>query len=466
MPRHGLLRAHSGTLMIVLRVADLAVIPLALWMAHPSTWNPAAALPWPEWDSALVVTLLCAGIVFERFSLYRPWRGQSLGTEVRALLGAWLSLMAILALIHWLLRPQHPHSAWQVLAFVLGGAILLVAERLALRLALRELRRRGLNQRHAILVGMGVLGAQVHQQLSQASWAGIRMLGYFDDRGEARQQVPAGLPCLGRVADLASYLQSHAVDQVWICLPLSAERRVAQILHELRHSTADIRYALDVTGFNPLNYSLGEVAGIPVLNISATPLSGGGRLIKEVEDRVLAVLALALLWPLMLAIAIGVRLSSPGPVFYRQTRVSWNGKPFEMLKFRSMPLTAESGGPQWTREDDRRATGFGRFLRRSSFDELPQFINVLRGEMSVVGPRPERPFFVEQFKDRFPGYMKKHMVKGGITGWAQVHGWRGNSDLAKRLEFDLYYIEHWSLWLDLRILVKTVAGGFLHKNAY
>jgi len=169
----------------------------------------------------------------------------------------------------------------------------------------------------------------------------------------------------------------------------------------------------------------------------------------------------------MIAIAIGVKLSSPGPVFYRQKRISWNSKPFMMLKFRTMPVDCEvNTGAVWAKKGECRATRFGSFLRRTSLDELPQFIDVLKGNMSIVGPRPERPVFVDKFKDEIPDYMKKHMVKAGITGWAQVNGWRGDTDLNKRIEYDLYYIENWSLWFDIKIIVRTLFTGFVHKNAY
>jgi putative colanic acid biosynthesis UDP-glucose lipid carrier transferase len=195
-------------------------------------------------------------------------------------------------------------------------------------------------------------------------------------------------------------------------------------------------------------------------------MTGLNPVIKRLEDKLLAVIILILVSPLMLLLAIGVKSSTPGPVFYRQQRVGLNNQPFMMLKFRSMPVHTETEGIRWGRSVKKTTTRFGRFIRRTSLDELPQFINVLKGDMSIVGPRPERPMFVEQFKHEVPDYMKKHMVKAGITGWAQVNGWRGDTDLHARIEHDLYYIENWSLWLDLKIIALTVIKGFVNKNAY
>jgi putative colanic acid biosynthesis UDP-glucose lipid carrier transferase len=216
-----------------------------------------------------------------------------------------------------------------------------------------------------------------------------------------------------------------------------------------------------------MHHSLSEVAGVPVVNISYSAIDGVNEVIKTCEDYVLSAVLLLLASPLMLLIAVGVKLSSPGPVFYRQRRVGWNGHEFTMYKFRSMPVEAEKdSGPVWASPVDDRATRFGSFLRKTSLDELPQLINVLQGKMSLIGPRPERPMFVEKYKDEVPHYMKKHLVKAGLTGWAQVHGWRGNTCLHTRIEHDLYYIENWSLWLDIKIIIMTIFRGLVHKNAY
>ncbi|MES0328028.1 MAG: exopolysaccharide biosynthesis polyprenyl glycosylphosphotransferase, partial [Gammaproteobacteria bacterium] len=230
---------------------------------------------------------------------------------------------------------------------------------------------------------------------------------------------------------------------------------------------AEIRYVPDIFEYQLMHHSLTEMAGVPVVNISYSAIHGVNHLVKIVEDYVLASIVLIMASPLMLIIAIGVKLSSSGPVLYRQRRVGWNGKEFTIFKFRSMPHGAEQEtGPVWACQLDNRATRLGSFLRKTSLDELPQLFNILKGEMSLIGPRPERPMFVEQYKNEIPHYMKKHLVKAGVTGWAQVHGWRGNTCLHTRIEHDLYYIENWSLWLDMKIIIMTVFRGLIHKNAY
>jgi putative colanic acid biosynthesis UDP-glucose lipid carrier transferase len=227
-----------------------------------------------------------------------------------------------------------------------------------------------------------------------------------------------------------------------------------------------IRLVPDIYGFHLFNHSITEVAGMPVLNLTDTPLSGVNSSLKRVEDVLLAAFLLVLSTPLWLLIAIGIKASSRGPVLYRQERVTWNGQRFQMLKFRTMPVDAEaSSGPIWSNGQASRATPFGAFLRRFSLDELPQLLNVLSGDMSMVGPRPERPEFVAQFRRDIPGYMQKHLVKAGITGWAQVNDLRGDSDLTQRIQYDLYYIEHWSVWFDLGIIALTLWHILTSRNA-
>ena len=293
------------------------------------------------------------------------------------------------------------------------------------------------------------------------------MRAFYDDNPALAGATVEGIPVRGTVDAVAEGVAAGTVDQVWIALPLRADARIRSLLLQLRRHSVEVRLVPDIFNFALLNHSMTEVAGLPVINLAESPLSGVNRAIKGAEDFVLSALLLAAAAPAMLLISVGIKLSSPGPVFYAQERVTWNGRRFMMKKFRTMAVDAEAGsGPVWADRGQKRATPFGAFLRRSSLDELPQLINVLRGEMSLVGPRPERPEFVDKFKDEIPGYMQKHMMKAGITGWAQVNDLRGNTDLAERIRFDLYYIENWSLMFDLRILALTVVHLIRTRNAY
>lgn len=465
MVSEGILQKHSSLLIFVMRVLDAAIVVLTAVVAYSVYVGP-----WPIeqiYQLAIVLGLLCSLVLFDRFQLYRPWRGISTSIEVRVLAMAWLAT-SVAALCIFVLTGSYRElsASWLGTWMILAGASL-AAFRVAIRVSLRWARAEGYNQRRVVLVGMSARGLEIAKRIRQSTWTGLQVIGYFDERNEKRTGDCGGLPYLGKLAELSDYVSREHINQVWIVYPLKAEERVKHAMHELRHTTVTIRYVLDIFAFDLVNHSIEEVAGVPILNLNASPLIGVNALLKAAEDRLLAGIILTIISPLMLAIAIGVKLSSPGPVFYRQERIGWNNRAFTMLKFRSMPVNAEaSSGPVWAKPGEQRATKFGAFLRKTSLDELPQFINVLLGDMSIVGPRPERPVFVEKFKDEIPAYMKKHLVKAGITGWAQVHGWRGDTDLGKRIEYDLYYIENWSLWLDLRIVAMTLLKGFFNRNAY
>lgn len=385
--------------------------------------------------------------------------------EARSILIAWAAVLFCLFGFTFLTKSGADFSRGWISYWAILGWVFLLGGRISLRLVLRSIRRWGFNQRQIVMAGDYALSQEVAERLLHSPWAGLQVIGVFGDH-LVQQASKERMPLLGSIDDLETFVNERDIDQVWITLPLKAEDTVKKIMFLLRHSTVDIRWVPDISSFRLINHSVSEIAGMPVLSLSTSPMVGISRLLKALEDRLLSALILILVSPLMAVLSAGVKLSSPGPIFYRQERVGWNGKPFLMLKFRSMPVDAEKNGVQWGGARNKEATKFGAFLRRTSLDELPQFINVLKGEMSIVGPRPERPMFVEKFKDEIPDYMKKHLVKAGITGWAQINGWRGDTDLSKRIEYDLYYIEHWSLWFDLRVILLTVFKGFINRNAY
>jgi putative colanic acid biosynthesis UDP-glucose lipid carrier transferase len=416
---------------------------------------------------AIIGVALVAAALFPAAGLYASQRGVTLFAELRRLVNLSLLLAGVWFAFLFLSKTGADFSrVWSIYWFVFTLAAHLTL-RTSIRLALRELRRRGRNLRHVVIVGAGRLGTSIAARLRDAPWAGFAVHAYYDDKPELQGQVLAGVPVRGSIDRLLADLEATPVDQVWIALPLRAETRIREVLEGLRLHLVQVRFVPDIFNFTLLHHSVTEIVGLPVIDLTNSPLQGHSRVAKALEDFVLAALILALVSPLMLLIALGVKLSSQGPVLYRQARVTWNGERFTMLKFRSMPMDAEQAtGPVWARAGERRTTRFGAFLRRTSLDELPQFINVLGGEMSIVGPRPERPELVERFKHEIPGYMQKHLVKAGITGWAQVNGLRGDTSLGERIQYDLYYIENWSVWFDLRIIALTLIHVVRGDNAY
>lgn len=466
--RAGFLKDHAHICIQVLRLVDLVMVVISGIGSYHFLFSSLE--PSFEYKIKIILQALLCSVFFEFLHLYRAWRGRRVRDEF-ALITTALALALTAGIgIDIVLLPEftHTENRYWVLMWFISACTLLAASRWVLRRALGWLRSHGWDQRRIMIVGMSEMAVLTARQLTEnAPWTGMQVVGYLDDRHEPRFDLEPHLPRLGNVKDVAPIVERLSVDQIWVTYPFRGEHRAKEVVHELRHSAVNIRFVIDLFSFDMMNRSLSNVAGIPVLDISVSPLDGLSRYVKELEDHLSALAILIVASPLLLAIVIGVKLSSPGPVFYRQERVGWNNRPFMMLKFRSMPVNTEAqSGPVWARAGENRATPFGAFLRRTSLDELPQFINVLKGEMSIIGPRPERRAFVDKFKNEVPNYMKKHMVKAGITGWAQVNGWRGDTDLNKRIEHDLYYIQNWSLWFDLRIAVQTVFSGFFNKNAY
>jgi putative colanic acid biosynthesis UDP-glucose lipid carrier transferase len=351
---------------------------------------------------------------------------------------------------------------------VFFGAItpaLMVALRLSLYAVLQRGRALGKYRRRVLIVGAGSVGRRLQAAFEQYPWMGLELVGFLDD-------TKSGTDILGpteRIADLLddSERSGHPIDYVYVALPLSAAQRIEDIFSAMSTRLAHAFLVPDLFQFDILNSRVTDIDGLPVIHVIDEAPLDFRRAVKRAIDVVFSGVFLVVASPVLIAIAIAVKLSSPGPVLFRQERMGLNGQRFNMLKFRSMPVNAEAEtGAVWATQGENRATRVGAFLRRTSLDELPQFINVLRGDMSVVGPRPERPVFIDSFRDRVPRYMLRHKMKAGITGWAQVNGWRGDTSIEKRIEHDLFYIQHWSLRLDLKIMLMTVWKGFVHENAY
>ncbi len=361
--------------------------------------------------------------------------------------------------------------------------------------------RAGIGLKRVLIAGAGDLGRLVADKLLEHRELGFRVVGFLDDRATGDHIGYRGLPLLGTLADGADVLRQERIDHLYVALPLDEHVKMLGLVEATSRESVDVHVVPDLLQFIALRARLENLDGVPIISLNDVPLRGFNSLLKRTIDvaisgAALLVLGIPLLtvrdialrgWklsakrgldligsfiglvflsPFMLLTALMIRLESPGPIFYTQERMGLDGRAFQVYKFRSMYEGAEDAtGPIWARDDDPRCTRVGRWLRRFDLDELPQFWNVLRGDMSIVGPRPERPYFVEQLKHRIPQYMLRHKVKAGITGWAQVNGWRGNTSLEKRIEYDLYYIENWSVGLDLKIMWLTILKG-LQKHAY
>ncbi len=326
--------------------------------------------------------------------------------------------------------------------------------------------RAGIGLRHVLIVGAGDLGRMVADRIFEHGELGFKLIGFVDDRAAAADAIGyRGLPLLGPISQTGEICARERVDEIYVALPIDEHIKMLGVVEFASRECINIHVVPDLLQFIALRARLEDLDGLPIIGINEVPLRGLNSVLKRAVDIAISAVVVAIGAIPTVVIAWLIRRSSPGPAFYTQERMGLDGTAFTVYKFRSMPVDAEdASGPVWARDDDPRATPVGRWLRRYDIDELPQFWNVLKGDMSIVGPRPERPFFVEQFKHKIPQYMLRHKVKAGITGWAQVNGWRGNTSLEKRIEFDLYYIENWSLSLDFKIMWLTLLKG-LHRLA-
>jgi Undecaprenyl-phosphate glucose phosphotransferase len=355
--------------------------------------------------------------------------------------------------------------AWGL--FVVFNVGFTYLSREAVRRLLERRWRKGIGLKRVLIAGAGDLGRLVADKLLTHWELGYKVVGFVDDRAGEQTLGYRGLPLLGRLEETAEIIRRECIDQLYVALPLEAHQQMLRLIEDASRECLDVKIVPDLLQVLAIRARVEDLDGVPIINIHDVPLQGVNAVIKRAIDVAVSAAGLVLLAVPFGVIAALIKLTSPGPVLYRQERMGLDGRRFTVYKFRSMYPDAERDtGPVWAREDDPRCTSVGRVLRRFSLDELPQLWNVLKGEMSLVGPRPERPFFVEQFKQRFPHYMLRHKVKAGMTGWAQVNGWRGNTSIEKRIEYDLYYIENWSVALDLKILWLTLLKGFFHRHAY
>jgi Undecaprenyl-phosphate glucose phosphotransferase len=466
-----MLKKHSKFFSNLLLLADLAIVALA-WLGAfayrfflDPTPIPGGLPPLGPYLLLLLPMLLIWPIVFHAFGLYRPRRLGSRVGEVADIASACSVAALLLTGVTFFVR-GFEFSRLVVLYFwVLSTAGLSLA-RGAFREALRVARRKGYNLRHAVVVGWGEVAEEMVHRLGAHPELGIRLRGCFLDPTLAGP-APGGLPVLGHPDAVPGFVRGESIDQVFIALPLEAYAQLPPLVKGLDDVPVDVRVVPDFSRYMNLKGGVEEFEGLAFVCLQGSPVYGWDRLLKRSFDVLVAGALLILTSPLLGLIAVLVKATSKGPVLFGQERMGLDGGTFRMLKFRSMRLDAEEEtGPVWAQAGDPRRTRLGTLLRAASLDELPQLWNVIRGEMSLVGPRPERPVFIQEFRQRIPRYMLRHMMKAGITGWAQVNGWRGNTSLEKRIEYDLYYIEHWSLWFDVRILWLTLWKGLVNRNAY
>ncbi len=479
-----MLRERSLFLQRLLFGADLALIALAwvlAWVVRFEVLTPPEWVPLTPYLGFLPFVLAVWGGVLLVSGLYRTRRAQRLTLVVYAVARA-VVLGLVVSLGALFFYREFSFSRLHVILFAGLASVLLVGLRLAIYTVLRRGRESGRNVRRVLIVGAGKAGQRLARAFRHYPWMGFEVVGFLDDReGAVEAEPPDPLypqpvqrpHVLGPVDAVGEVLDRYAeagggVDLVYAALPLAAADKIQVVAEACAQHTAHLCLVPDLFGLDLLlNSRVSDVDGLPVIHLMDEAPFDFRQVVKRVADVAFSVAALVLLSPLLAAIAVAVKRSSPGPVLYRQERMGLNGQTFDILKFRSMPVDAEAQtGAVWSQKGETRATRVGSFLRRTSLDELPQFWNVLMGDMSVVGPRPERPTLIEGFRHQIPGYMLRHKTKAGITGWAQVHGWRGDTSLTKRIEYDLYYIQNWSLWLDVKIVAMTVFSGFVHENAH
>ena len=439
---------------------------LAWWLRFYGLGLPAprglAPLSIYLWSGAVLVP--SALLVLRTFRMYRSARTARLTSELASLVQSMLVISALAGVGSYFARGEL--SRLVIVLFFFTGSLTLCASRLVLRLVLRGMRRSGHNLRHVLVVGTGPLAGLLLEKVRRHADFGLRVHGLVTTDTDEVGGTVHGAPVLGTIADLPGLTGQEGVEIIYLALARSEWQAEEEALRLLADSTATVRLVPDLTSAFRLNATVEDFDGMPVVLVTESPEQGWNAVVKRVFDLAGAGIGLLLLAPVMLVLAILVRLDSPGPVFYTQDRIGMNGRRFRMIKFRSMRVDAETAGSAWTTKDDPRRTTLGTWLRKLSLDELPQLWNVFVGDMSLVGPRPEQPRFVEDFRGSIPRYMLRHHVKAGMTGWAQVNGLRGDTPLEQRIEYDLFYVQHWSLWFDLRILALTVVRVFRDASAY
>ncbi|MCE5280370.1 MAG: undecaprenyl-phosphate glucose phosphotransferase [Planctomycetaceae bacterium] len=467
-----MLKRYSNFILPFLGVADIAATAAAWAGAYliriaSGRWGLTSYDP-PTLDELLpyaLLTMVLCPLIYGRMGLYGPKRTASLLRELtgvaRAVVLVWLLTWMVIALTR-----TATLSRITMLSLLVVWLLLAFGTRSLAQWALHYLRSHGANLRRAAIVGAGRLGQKLHHALNQNAWTGIRVEYFVDDNVQPGRKI-SGVTVRGPIDNVEAILDEHPVDIVFAALPGSSQNRLEEVIDVLSTTHVDLRVVPSLLGVQLLRHQASQLDDLTIISLTHSSQQGWNSLLKWALDFAVSLVALTILAVPMLLIALLVKCTSKGPILYRQIRTSIGDQPFAMLKFRTMVVhTDGDAGPNWTAKNDARVTPLGRLLRKTSLDELPQLINVLKGDMSLVGPRPERPELIERFRRQVPHYMLRHQVRAGITGWAQVHGLRGQTSLRKRIQYDLFYIRNWSLALDLWIMVLTPIRGMVNANAY
>lgn len=464
-----MLKRHNRFFLSLLVLHDVVAVVVAFAVSFAIRFSFPAWFPFDDKASEAATQqffLICVvswPLCAQLSGLYRSRRTASFGDEWwRVFRSSVASLLVVVSFAYFVYGQRYSRGV--ILLFGALSFVFVGVGRYVFRRMLRVVRSRGFNLRYVLVVGGGALGEKVVRTIHEHIELGLRVIGVISDQHE-RMELLEGAPVLGKISEVQRVLREYPSDQVIIALPIDQLGGLKALMDQLSLETVDVRIVPDLYQFATLGRGVEEFGGLPMIALQDSPLYGWNSVAKRLFDLVVSITVLVMFSPLYLLLAILVKATSKGPVFYKQERMGLDGRTFHMLKFRSMRVDAESSGARMATADDPRRTAMGVFLRRSSLDELPQFWNVLVGDMSVVGPRPERPAFIEDFKQHIPKYHLRHKMKAGITGWAQVNGLRGKTSIPTRIEYDLYYIEHWSFMLDVKIVLRTMLGGFL-KNAY
>ncbi len=405
-------------------------------------------------------------ILYRIFGLYDPQRRSKISSEAYKLIKANFIGIFIITTILFLLDKAN-FSRYMLFLFGILTTIISIIERGTLRFILRNIRSKGYNLKHILIVGGGDLAEKIVKQIEKQEYIGYNIIGYLDDNIDKNELI-LGHEILGTIDDLEQIILNEHIDQIIIAISPRHVTLLDKIINTCEKHGVKAEFVPDYYRYFPSKPSMDQIGNIPLINIRYVPLDDPiKKILKRILDLICAIGGIIVFSPILIFTAIIIKLTSPGPILFKQERVGLNRKIFQMYKFRSMKVQTEDDEKLgWTTEDDPRKTKFGSFIRHKNIDELPQLINIIKGDMSLIGPRPERPYFVDKFREEIPKYMIKHHVRPGMTGWAQVHGWRGDTSILRRIEYDLYYVENWTIELDIKIFILTFIHSFNDKNAY